>query len=71
MFEGAREMVDKVGYYLDHPAERETTAEAGHLRCLNSGHSVDDRARTMLVKVEQLRAGVTDPPYLAKAVNAP
>ncbi len=35
MFEGAEEMVEKVGYYLDHPGEREAIAEAGHLRCLN------------------------------------
>jgi spore maturation protein CgeB len=71
MFEGAAEMVEKVGYYLDHAAEREALAEAGHVRCLNSGNSVDDRARAMLAKVEALRAGRTDPPYLAIAVNAP
>jgi len=71
MFEGPQEMADKVGYYLDHPAEREAMAEAGHVRCLNSGHSVDDRARTMLSKVEALRAGRPDSPYLARAVNAP
>jgi hypothetical protein len=71
MFAGAPEMVDKVGYYLDRPGEREAVAEAGHLRCLNSGHSVDDRARAMLAKVEQLRAGRAEPPYLARAVNAP
>ena len=32
-------------------ARREKIAEAGHIRCLNSGHSVDDRARAVLAKV--------------------
>jgi len=41
MFEGAREMVEKVGYYLDRPSEREAIAEAGHVRCLNGGNSAD------------------------------
>ena len=56
MFNGAEEMIAKVDHYLAHPRERAAVAEAGHVRCLNSGNSVDDRARTVLAKVEDLRA---------------
>ena len=74
MFAGAEEMVEKVGYYIDHAQEREATAEAGHLRCLKSGNSVDDRARAVMSKVAELRAAATAPaddPYLAMATSAP
>jgi hypothetical protein len=77
MFEGAAEMAAKVGYYLDHPAEREAVTEAGHVRCLNSGNSVDDRVSAMLAKVAELRGGAAPAPvpatepYFAKAANAP
>jgi spore maturation protein CgeB len=78
MFAGAEEMVAKIGYYLDHQAERERIAEAGHIRCLNSGHSVDDRVRAILAKVAELRGveapaaeAVEEEAYFAKAVNAP
>ena len=73
MFEGAEEMAAKVGYYLDHPQEREEIAEAGHVRCLHSGNSVDDRVRAILAKVAELR-GEANPPaetHFASAVNAP
>jgi spore maturation protein CgeB len=55
-FDGADEMIERVDYFLAHPAEREAVAEAGHLRCLSSGNAVDDRVRTVLEKVEELRA---------------
>jgi spore maturation protein CgeB len=77
MFASADEMVAKVEYYLDHPEERQAVAEAGHLRCLNSGNSVDDRARAVLAKVDELRGGAAaEAPraadaYFAMAVNAP
>ena len=78
MFAGAGEMVAKIAYYLDHETERERIAEAGHIRCLNSGHSVDDRVRAVLAKVAELRGVeapvsglVEDEAYFAKAVNAP
>ena len=73
MFEGAKEMVDKVGYYLEHTAEREAVAEAGHVRCLHSGNSVDDRVRAILAKVEELRRAGTElaGAHFASAVNAP
>ena len=75
MFEGAEEMVEKVGYYLDHPGEREAIAEAGHLRCLNTGNSVDDRMRAVVAKVTELLGGAASPaeaePYFAKAASAP
>jgi spore maturation protein CgeB len=75
MFDGASEMAEKVGYYLEHPARREAMAEAGHLRCLNGGNSVDDRARAVLAKVAELHGEATpatEPdPYFAKAARAP
>ena len=45
MFDGASEMVEKVGYFLDHPGRREAITEAGHLRCLNGGISLAQGAR--------------------------
>jgi spore maturation protein CgeB len=77
MFDGPGEMVEKARFYLSRPAEREATAEAGHLRCLNGGNSVDDRARAMLAKVTELRSAATAPAaaaaesYFAHAVSAP
>jgi hypothetical protein len=73
MFSGAEEMVGKVGYYLEHPQEREQVADAGHLRCLQSGNSVDDRVRAIISKVEELRGGAAAPAgaHFASAVNAP
>jgi spore maturation protein CgeB len=75
MFDGASEMAEKVSYYLEHPSRREAMAEAGHLRCLNGGNSVDDRARAVLAKVAELRgeaAPTTEAdPYFAKAARAP
>ena len=73
MFEGADEMVAKVGYYLEHADEREAVTEAGRLRCLNSGNSVDDRVRAILAKVAELRGDGAAPAdaYFASAVNAP
>ena len=73
MFDGSQEMADKVAYYLSHAEERETITEAGHLRCLSSGNSVDDRVATIFAKVAELRgAGAKENAgYLAKAVNAP
>jgi spore maturation protein CgeB len=75
MFDGGAEMVEKVNYYLDHPGRREAMTEAGHIRCLNGGNSVDDRARAVLAKVAELRDAAVAPagadPYLAKAASAP
>jgi hypothetical protein len=77
MFGGSREMVEKVGYYLDRSDERERIAEAGHLRCLSGGNSVDDRARAVLAKVAELRGEAATPPvsgadpYLARAARVP
>jgi spore maturation protein CgeB len=81
MFNGAAEMVEKVGYFLDHAAEREAIAEAGHIRCLTSGNSVDDRVRAVLAKIAELRGGEAaqshaeapseEEAYFAIAVNAP
>jgi len=56
LFDGPEEMVDKVEYYLAHSKGRTAIAEAGHIRCLNSGNAVDDRVRTVLAKVGELRS---------------
>jgi len=61
LFGGPDEMVGKIEYYLEHEDEREVIAEAGHLRCLNSGNAVDDRARLVLKKVDELRAVANTP----------
>jgi spore maturation protein CgeB len=63
-FQGADEMIAQIDHFLGNPAERETVAEAGHLRCLNSGNAVDDRMRTVLAKVDELR-------FPAKTLEAP
>jgi spore maturation protein CgeB len=71
MFADADEMARKVAHYLDHPDEREAIAEAGHVRCLDGGHAVDDRVRAVLAKVAELGRQAPVEPYFARAVNAP
>ncbi len=54
MFSGDDEMVDKVRSYLSNPEKRKAIAAAGHARCISSGYSVDDRARTVVAKAFEL-----------------
>lgn len=61
LFDGAGEMINKISHYLEHSVERERIAEAGHIRCLNGGHSVDDRVRAMLEKIQELLAPTASP----------
>ena len=73
MFEGAEEMVEKVGYYLEHADEREAVAEAGHVRCLQFRKFGRRPVRAILAKVEELRGAGAAPADVdfASAVNAP
>jgi hypothetical protein len=47
-FASDEELLEKVRYYLTHPAERQRIAAAGRERCLRSGYSYHDRMRWML-----------------------
>ena len=44
-FETPDELVDRVRFYLEHPARRTEVARAGRERCLKSGYSIDDRMK--------------------------
>lgn len=55
-FDGPEEMIDKIKYYLSHEDERAAIAEAGRRRCLSSGYSIDDLAKTVLAKYAELRS---------------
>lgn len=54
-FSDADELIAKIRYYLKHEDERKAIAEAGHARCLSSGYSIDDRAKTVITKYHEIR----------------
>lgn len=56
LFSGHDEMIDKIHYYLAHDDKRRAIAAAGRQRCLDSGYSTDDRAKTIIAKYHELRA---------------
>ncbi|SEF02994.1 protein of unknown function [Rhizobiales bacterium GAS188] len=56
MFSDTDELVDKVKHYLANDNERRRVAEAGRLRCLESGYSVDARMEQVLAKYRALAA---------------
>ena len=56
MFSDADELVRKVRHYLENDRERRAVAEAGRLRCLASGYSVDARMEQVLAKYRELAA---------------
>jgi spore maturation protein CgeB len=47
-FSSKDELIDKVQYYLEHPEKRLLIAQAGRLRCLNSGYSNDARIKSVV-----------------------
>jgi glycosyltransferase involved in cell wall biosynthesis len=55
-FGSADELVERITYYLEHPAERARIQAAGRARSVADGYSVDDRARAVLEKVDELTA---------------
>ena len=56
MFGSAEELVAKVRSHLADDALRHRIAQAGQARALNSGYSIDDRARTVIAKARALLA---------------
>jgi spore maturation protein CgeB len=61
-FSSARELAEKIDYYLAHPGEREAIARAGYLRCVPA-YSYDNRMAEILRWHEQyeLRRSKTAP----------
>jgi len=51
-FESDEEYRDKVRFYLANDAARDCIARAGHLRCMTSGYSYDDRIRVVMREIE-------------------
>lgn len=47
-FNSDEELIEKTGFYMDHPRQRQSIAAAGRKRCLESGYSHHDRVRWML-----------------------
>lgn len=54
LFSSPQELQDKIRYYLKHQAERERIAQAGQQRCILSGYSYLERAKSMLKIFEHL-----------------
>lgn len=52
-FSGRDEMVDKIKFYLAHPAERGRIAAAGRERCLRGGYSYFERMRQCVGAIEE------------------
>ncbi len=48
LFDGEEELVEKVGYYLEHAADRRRIAAAGRRRCLDGGYSYQHQLRSIL-----------------------
>ena len=46
LYESTEDLIEKCGYYLSHPEEREAIAKAGHEKVIR-GHLWEDRIRTM------------------------
>lgn len=55
-FDSEEELLDKVEFFLSHPAERERIARAGYDRCIRSGYSNRDQVRSILRDAEAMAA---------------
>ena len=58
-YETLDEMKDKAEFYLKHPKQRDAIAKAGLAKCLNGGHSYQDRVSTMFRIIEAFQSGET------------
>jgi hypothetical protein len=56
LFGDVGEMIAKIEHFRAHPRQRAAIAEAGRQRALKSGYSIDDRARAVLIKVDEISA---------------
>ena len=52
-FDGEDELLEKVGYYLEHGDERRRIADAGRRRCLESGYSFQHQLRSILERFDR------------------
>lgn len=53
-FEGVEEFKEKVNHYLAHPEAAHKISVGGYRRCMEDGHTYDDRVKTILEKLEAL-----------------
>lgn len=58
-FSSNEELINKVGFYLEHPEMRKGIAAAGRERCIKSGYSNHDRLANILVAIDKIIAGTT------------
>ncbi len=61
VFRDEKDLVDKVGYYLEHEEEREAIARAGYERTLRE-HTWDARYDHMFREIERLRPQIPERP---------
>jgi len=53
-FSSDDELVEKAGYFLDHPEERRRIADAGRQRCITGGYDNHGRLKLMLQKIPMI-----------------
>lgn len=50
-FGSDQELLEKVGWYAQHPEDRRRIAEAGHRRCLEGGYSNQERLSALVARI--------------------